>query len=192
MRHGSDPATAAITTAAKVIGGKRASEPPDIENPEIDWGRQARDGVSVPTTDGRRVHISIEAVGGDRAPTIVRPGMRVFVGVDVDTDIVARTTAEGVRLVTILHGPEAPRTLRFPLTLPDELTLDALPSGGYDIVDKASGARVGRFFAAWAYDFVFRPIPVHYALEDDTTIVMEVGHSGPAYPVVADPSYARR
>src|SRR5687767_13798440 len=99
MRHGSDPAAAAMTTAAKVIGGKRASEPPNFENPEIDWGQQARDGVSVPTKDGSRVHIAIEAMGGDRTPTIVRPGIRVFVGVDVDTDIVAHTTAAGVRLV---------------------------------------------------------------------------------------------
>lgn len=191
MRHGSDPAAAALTTAAKVIGGKRPSEPPDVENPEIDWGRQARDGVTVPTKDGRRVHIAIEAAGGDRAPSIVRPGIRVFVGVDVDTDIVAHTTPEGVRLVTLLHGPEAPRTFRFPLTLPDDLTLDALPSGGYDIVDRCRGTAVGRFFAAWAYDYVFRPIPVRYRLED-TTIVMEVAHAETTYPVVADPSYARR
>jgi hypothetical protein len=192
MRHAQDgAAAAAIDAAARVLAVRGAHEPPEAQNPDVAWAGagQAREGVWAPTRDGQRIHIAIASTGADRPATVLRPSLRVFVGVDKDTDVVAQTTAAGVRLVTILHGSAAPQEFRFPITLGDRLTLEAMPSGGFDVVHQRYGATVGRFFAAWACDSFFRPVEADYELED-STIVMRIRHEGDGYPVVADPFYS--
>ena len=67
-----------------------------MENPDVAWAARAREGVWAPTKDGQRIHIGIECTAGDRPATVVRPSLRVFVGVEVDTDIVAQTTDSGI------------------------------------------------------------------------------------------------
>src|SRR5919197_5122933 len=159
-----------------------------MENTDILWAGQARVGVRAPTRDGHGIHIAIECGPADGVPVVLRPSLRVFVDVDTDTDIVAQTTASGIRLVTVLRGPDAPQDFRFPVTLGESLSLEAMPSGGFDVVHERYGATVGRFYSAWAFDSFFRPVDAAYDLED-STIVMRIWHKDAGYPVVADPLY---
>jgi len=190
MRHARDGAAAAMNAASRVLVVRGKNEPQEMENPDVAWTGRAREGVWAPTKDGQRIHIGIECTAGDRTATVVRSSLRVFVGVEVDTDIVAQTTDSGIRLVTVLHGPDAPMEFRFPVTLADGLGLETMPSGGFDVVHQRYGATVGRFYTPWACDSMFRPVTADYRLEGGT-LVMRVKHEGSTYPVVADPLYTR-
>ncbi|GAA3979307.1 hypothetical protein GCM10023085_72050 [Actinomadura viridis] len=190
MRHAQDGAAAAMNAASRVLVARGRNEPQELENPDVSWGQRARDGVWVPTKDGQRIHIAIDATAADTVAQVLRPSLRVFVGVDVDTDIVAQTTAGGVRLLTVIHGADAPTDFRFPLSLTDGLDLESMPSGGYDVVHTRFGATVGRLYNPWASDAMYRQVKADYALEGQV-ITMRVQHEGAYYPVVADPHYSR-
>jgi hypothetical protein len=179
-----------MSAASRVLVVRGKNEPQEMENPDVAWAQRAREGVWVPTKDGQRIHIGIECSAGERPATVVRPSLRVFVGIEPESDIVAQTTASGVRLLTVLHGPEAPTEFRFPITLADGLDLESMPSGGFDVVHQRYGATVGRFYTPWARDSMFGTINADYRL-DGSTVVMRIQHEGAAYPVVADPLYTR-
>lgn len=190
MRHGRDGAAAAVSAAAEILVARGRHEPQELDNPDVTWGSRADEGVWAPTKDGQRVHIRIDSAAGDHPATVMRPSLRVFVGIDTDTDIVAQTTDNGVRFLTVVHGPDAPTEFRFPIGLAEGLELEAMPSGGFDVVHTLFGATVGRLYNPWACDAMFRPVKAGYRLED-STIVMRIAHEGATYPVVADPIYAR-
>ncbi|MFC9975346.1 hypothetical protein ACIBF1_27005 [Spirillospora sp. NPDC050679] len=190
MRHARDGAAAAMNAASRILVARGKNEPQELDNPDVSWGQRARDGVWAPTKDGQRIHIGIDVAAGDTVHQVLRPTLRVLVGVDVDTDIVAQTTAAGIRLLTVIHGPDAPTEFRFPVSLADGLALEAMPSGGYDVVHLRYGATVGRFYNPWACDSMFRQVKADYALEGHT-VTMRVQHEGAFYPVVADPHYSR-
>jgi hypothetical protein len=179
-----------MNAASQVLVARGKHAPQELDNPDVTWGARASEGVWAPTKDGQRIHIKIECPAGDRAATVLRPSLRVFVGIEVDTDIVAQTTDSGVRLLTIVHGPNAPTEFRFPVRLAEGLALEAMPSGGFDVVHMRYGATVGRFYNPWACDSMFRQVKADYRLEG-ATIVMRVQHEDAVYPVVADPLYAR-
>lgn len=190
MRHARDGAAAAMNAASRVLVARGRNEPHELENPDVGWGQRARDGVWVPTKDGQRIHIGIDATAADTVAQVLRPSLRVFVGVDVDTDMVAQTTASGVRLLTVIHGPDAPVEFRFPLSLGDGLALESMPSGGYDVVHQRYGATVGRLYNPWASDSMYRQVKADYVLEGNV-VTMRIQHESAYYPVVADPHYSR-
>jgi hypothetical protein len=189
MKHARDAVSTAVEAATRALA-MRGSDPAEMENPDIRWPGLAREGVWAPTRDGQRIHIAIAAASADRPAAVVRPSLRVFPGVDTDVDVVAQTTAGGVRFMVVITGPDAPTEFRFPIGLHDGLSLEKMPSGGFDIVHERFGATVGRFHAPWGCDSIFRQIRAGYEL-DDTTLVMSVEHQDAIYPVVADPYYAR-
>ncbi|GLY74000.1 hypothetical protein [Actinoallomurus iriomotensis] len=193
MRHARDEVTTAVEAATRILSISGRSEPPEFENPDVSWGELASEGVWAPTRDGQRVHIGVAgAAAEDRLASVIRPSMRVFPGLETETDVIGQTTTAGVRFITVLHGPGAPEEFRFPLRLGEGLSLDPTPSGGYDVVHDRYGATVGRFYSPWGYDSLYRAIPAEYHLEG-TTIVMTVRHrdADALYPVLADPHYAR-
>ncbi|MEU4828984.1 MULTISPECIES: hypothetical protein [Actinomadura] len=190
MRHARDGAAAAMSAASRILVARGKNEPQEMENPDVAWGQRARDGVWVPTRDGQRIHFGIDVAAADTVAQVLRPSLRVFVGVDVDTDIVAQTTAGGVRLLTVIHGPDAPTEFRFAVSLADGLALESMPSGGYDVVHLRYGATVGRLYNPWASDSMFRQVKADYAL-DGSAVTMRIQHTDAYYPVVADPHYER-
>ena len=190
MRHGRDGAAAAVNAASRVLVARGKHEPQEQDNPDVTWAERASEGVWAPTRDGQRIHIRIDCPAGDRSATVLRPSLRVFVGIEVDTDIVAQTTENGVRLLTVVHGANAPEEFRFQVQLADGLALESMPSGGFDVVHMRYGATVGRFYNPWASDSMFRPVKAEYRL-DGSTIIMRVQHDGAIYPVVSDPLYSR-
>lgn len=191
MRHARDGVSAAIEAATRVLStsGREAHE---VENPNVSWGETAADGLWAPTRDGQRIHIAIAGPSVHRPPTVIRPSLRVFLGIAPDADVLGQTTATGVRFVTVLNSPAAPEEFRFPLRIGEGLSLDVTPSGGYDVVHVRYGATVGRFYSPWGCDSLYRNIPAEYRL-DGMTIVMTVRHrlADALYPVLADPHYVR-
>ncbi len=161
-----------------------------MENPGVAWGDLASDGVWAPTRDGQRIHIGIAGRTGDRPATVLRPSLHIYTGVDDETDVLAQTTATGIRFVTVLHGPEAPTEFRFPVRLTDGLSLEQAPSGGFDVVHDRYGATVGRFQSPSGCDSLYRPVKAEYRLEE-STLVMTLRHreADALYPVIADPYY---
>jgi hypothetical protein len=193
MRHVRDEVIATVEVATGVLATSGRSEPPELDNPDVSWGELASEGVWAPTRDRQqRIHIGVVGAHDDRAAAVIRPSLRVFTGLETDTDVMAQTTAAGVRFVTVLNGPDAPEEFRFPVRLPEGLALDATPSGGYDVVHERFGATLGRFYAPWGCDSLYRTIPAEYHLEG-TTIVMTVRHrdADALYPVIADPHSGR-
>lgn len=191
MRHAHDGVPATVEAATRVLSISGRTEPPERENPGVRWGELASEGVWAPTRDGQRVHVSVMG-GEDRAAMVIRPSLRVFAGLDDETDVMAQTTAAGVRFVAVLNGSGAPEEIRFPLRLGEGLSLDVTPSGGYDVVHERYGATVGRFYAPWGCDSLYRSVPAEYRLEG-TTLVMTVRHrdADALYPVLADLHYVR-
>lgn len=191
MRHARDEVTAAIEAATRVLSIRGLDEPLEADNPMVTWGETARDGVWAPTRDGQRVRISVPGAAGGRAATVIRPGLRVFLGIDTGTDVIARTSATGLRLVTVLHGHDAPEEFRMTVRLGEDQSLDSTPSGGFDVVHDRYGASVGRFHVPWCCDSLYRRVPAEYRL-DEGTIIMTVRHreADALYPVVVDPLYA--
>ncbi|MEU8347939.1 hypothetical protein AB0C74_40130 [Spirillospora sp. NPDC048832] len=183
-------AAAALSAASKILPVRGDTEPQEMENPDVAWGQRAGAGLQVPTMDGQRIQLNVDAAGTDTVAQVLRPSLRVFTGVETDTDIVAQTTADGVRLLTVFHGPDAPSQLRISVGLVEGLELEEMPSGGYDVVHRRYGRTVGRLYRPWACDSMFRPVKADYLLED-TTVTMRVQHTSAFYPVVAAPYYTR-
>ena len=192
MRHARDGAAPVIDTASQILLIRGRSEPPEALNPEVVWGTRAADGVGVPTRNGQRLQIGLPGAADDLTAATIRPSLRMFAGIEPETDVMAQTTTTGIRFVTVLHGSGAPTEFRFPLGLGEGLSLDPTPSGGYDVVHERYGATVGRFHAPWACDALYRPVTAAYHL-DGSNLVMTVGHraADALYPVIADPFYAR-
>ena len=84
-----------------------------MENPGVTWGGLASEGVWAATRDGQRIQVGIAGGAVDRPATVVRPSLRIYAGVDTETDVLAQTTAAGIRFITVLHGPGAPVEFRF-------------------------------------------------------------------------------
>lgn len=107
------------------------------------------------------------------------------------TDIAVQATADaGVRIMTVLSGPDAARSFDYPVTLPEGTTLQASSDGGAQVVT-SDGLAVATFAPAWAKDANGDAVPTHYVISG-STLTQVVEHSGgTAYPVVADPTVTR-
>lgn len=152
-----------------------------VDNPDIAWGRCASEGVWLPTKGGHRIHLALDAAAAD-AQNLGR-GVHVFVGVAADADVVALSAADGIALLTLLHSPAAPSSYRYSVSLPVDLALDAMPSGGFDVVHRYYGATVARINRPWASDSNYRLLAADYIHGDSASITMEVDTVGASYPL---------
>ncbi len=98
----------------------------------------------------------------------------------------AGSSAGGVRMMTMLQGPDAPTDYAFPLSIPDGGTIASDGDGGYDILD-AAGVKTLHIAAPWARDADQAAVPVSYSL-DGTTLTMHIDTTGASFPIVADPA----
>jgi DNA-binding CsgD family transcriptional regulator len=103
------------------------------------------------------------------------------------TDVAVHPTTDGgVRVMTVLDGPEPPRRFEFRVKAPDGATLRLADSGAIGVVDP-SGTAIAVVEPASATDALDRPVPTHYEVEG-MTITQIVDHGEDiAYPVVAYP-----
>lgn len=133
------------------------------------------------------IAVGLPDLEGLDAPEVADDGTIVY-GSSADAQVAVQAFDQGVRLLSIIDGPEAPERYRFPVEVPAGGGLVLLDDGSVDVLG-ADGAVVAAAPAPWAYDADGREVPTHFEIEGDA-LVQVVDHvdGGFAYPVVADPS----
>lgn len=102
-------------------------------------------------------------------------------------DVVVQATDSGVRIATVIPGPDAPRSYAY--DLPQGAIAQSTSDGGADVVVSSGGISVviAHVGAPWATDAAGHKVPTRF----DTSgglLVQVVDHDASfAYPVVADP-----
>lgn len=164
------PASAAPRSVGEVVAAALAAAPVAdvVAQPDLEAG-----------IDRSSKRASIELVGG--ADVSVTPE-------DVPNSV-SRVRPDGVQVLTVLNRG---RTARYRVAVPAGTRLvDTGP--GFDVV--AAGPQgpvlLARIAAPWAVDATGRRLPTSYALHGDT-LVQRVQTRGAVYPVVVDPSVARK
>lgn len=132
-----------------------------------------------------------------------RSGMATAATNMKQTEAAVQSVQDGVRMMTVIKGPDAPKDTRYTLNLPAGTHLEEaspsydadsarpeddsdVPMTGYVIVG-ADDAVLGEIEAPWAKDANGKSVPTHYTL-DGNQLTQTVDHAGAAYPVVADPT----
>lgn len=172
--------------SALTLGGCRDGLSGTV-NSDIVWGRTASDGVWLPTKSGHHIHLAFDAP--DVGAQTLSPGVQVFTGVGSDADIVVATAIDGMALTTVLHSAAAPSRFRYSLSLPHGLALDAMPSGGFDVVHELYGATVARMTRPRANDSTYRPLSVEYTHDNAPAILMEIDPVDAVFPIIAVTTY---
>lgn len=138
----------------------------------------------VEVTNGKAVmgSLRVESAGisGDIADD--GKGTVVFVNSLPQTDGVVQEMPDGVRLLTVARGEDAPDKVsyRFP-----GMTLEPQPDGA--VVIEAKGVIAAVVEAPWSVDAKGTSLPTRYGVSGDT-LVQHVDLDGATYPVVSDPS----
>lgn len=101
--------------------------------------------------------------------------------------IAVQALPSGVRILTVIAGPESPTEFAYPITLPEGGSLTATGDGGFEILD-ATAQVLAHVDAPWATDAKGARVPTRFELRG-AILVQRVDHRAKrsAYPVVADP-----
>ena len=145
------------------------------------------DPISMTRSGGANVGVSLPGTPshGKAAGT----GMVLFEGVAKDTDVLIQPQKDtGVRVLTVINGPQAPTQFDYDLKLADGHKLFQMQDGRVVVVD-AEDFAVALIEAPWAYDAQGNAVPVSYTTSD-TVLTLNVAHDDTtAYPVLADPVF---
>jgi hypothetical protein len=115
----------------------------------------------------------------------------VYEDASTETDIAVQPTSDaGVRIMTVLSGPDAPTRFAYPMSLPEGTTLRATADGGAEVVT-VDGLAAATIAPAWAKDANGDALPTYYEIEDSTLTQVVQHDERTAYPVVADPTVTR-
>lgn len=191
----------AITTAALTVGltGPAVAKPPA---PPIDHaavlervgflGEGVERGRKLGHLKKQEKHGKVEldpTIPSVQSDTVAGAGEQIATGTTVvkntlpATDGVVQDIEGGVRLLTVVKGPEAPT--RFTYTFPGAtLTLQEDGSVAVDVGEEP----VGAVLPPWSVDADGNAVPTRYEV-DGSDLVQVVQHAGAAYPVVSDPAY---
>lgn len=111
----------------------------------------------------------------------------VYQGTDVGASTAVQAmTAGGLRFMTVISGPDAPRDYLFDINLPPGARIVLVDNGALRIVT-AEGSPIASIDEPWAVDADGRSLPVSYSTAR-SRLTMHVDHRRAAYPVVADPA----
>jgi len=109
---------------------------------------------------------------------------------DDDVSLAVQATTDGVRMLSILEGPEAQDRFAYDLTLPTGAVIKLDPDNGGAAVYDGIGQPIAIIDPPWATDAKGVAVATHFELEG-TTLVQVVDHQVGvySYPIVADPSW---
>ena len=110
----------------------------------------------------------------------------VFEDAYPSADAVVQETAEGVRLISVIHDAAAPT--EFLYTFGDAVLTRNEGTGAIEI--SRDDVSLGFVDMAWAVDAAGNEVPTEYEIRG-STLVQIVDHAGAQYPVVADPNVRR-
>lgn len=157
--------------------------------------------VSIPTNASETVSLgtpgNIVGIGLPAGPDVQRaqvdPLSKTVVYSDAgnDFDLAVQATANaGVQVMSVLNGPEAPRSYAYPLSLPDGARLAPTSAGGADIRN-ARGEAIASIAPPWAVDAEGTAVPTHYIFQGSVLTQVVEPAANASYPVVADPTVTR-
>ena len=142
------------------------------------------DPISMTRSGGANVGVSLP--GTPSHGKAAGAGMVLFEDVDKDTDVLVQPQKDtGVRVLTVINGPQAPTQFDYDLKLADGHKLFQMQDGRVDAEDSA----IALIESPWAYDARGNAVPVSYTTSG-SVLTLNVAHDDTtAYPVLADPVF---
>lgn len=143
-------------------------------------------GVKV-TFDGRTLKIGLPFSTSAHHAVAQGPGVISYDNRNGSSSVPIVLDGGGIRINTVIAGPNAPQRYTYPLGLPPGAKI--VKDGDGLLLFDANGASMGSLNAPWAIDAAGRQVPTHYEVKA-TTVTQVIEHGpGTTYPVVADPEY---
>ena len=145
------------------------------------------DAIEMSKSGGRVV--MIELPGHSEKAVVTEDGAVIYEDVADDTDLIVRPQVDGgVRIITVIDGPEAPERFEFEVEIEDDQEMVVGADGSVAILQDDREV-VAWIPAAWAYDADGVPVDAGYSVEG-STLNLHVAHRATNnYPVVADPKF---
>jgi len=138
---------------------------------------------------GIPVSIGLPAVADDATATLAHGGSVVYTDPEGLADVVVQPLEGGVRIQTVINGPNSPTVYAYPLDTGVTPVLN--DDGSVDLVIEAGGVSVGigHLDKPWAVDANGIAVPTEFVVTNGQ-LSQAVHHIGTAvtYPVVADPT----
>lgn len=189
-----DPLTAINAVAPHVFAGQATqttSAPKGAtissdQQPIARLPRQAAAGVSL-TYEGQTLTVGIPAASKSVTKTAAN-GTRYFTAPDGSSVMPVSKTDGSVQLVSVSQNAKSTSEFRYPLGLPEGVSVSATPDGGY-VLQNAASDLVGLIGAPWALDATGAAVPTRYEMDGDTLVQhVALTTAGIVFPVVADPT----
>lgn len=179
-------------TKANPRGLKIADLGFDRDGDRIDVTR-ARVPVSLPAdADGTTKFGALGmqlAPGADDSTASLSGDTVTYPNTTTDRDVIVRATGAGVSAAWVLRSPDASRTIRVPLDLPDGASLKRLKGGAVEIRDRDDD-QIGAISIPIAKDSGGNDVPLTVDTDDDTlTITAKPDEAKTAWPLVIDPDF---
>lgn len=163
------PAVPAETTGAQTQADADSTIiAPTLSGAAVDIPRDPADGVRLETAAGNvLIDLPVGRAADDAA--IVNK-TAVYTDARPQTTVAVQPTAEGARALAVLEGPDVPKRLTYPLSVPNGAILRLTDDGGAEVViariDPESQQSVELVLAtvspAWAKDANQTAVPTHY------------------------------
>lgn len=129
--------------------------------------------------------IAIGIPGSAPHETTVDGRLAVYQGTAADASTAVETNSDGLSVITVLGGADAPTDYAYPLSIPDGGAIQSTDAGGYVITD-STGIAVATISAPWATDANGTSLPTSYTL-NGKTLVQHVDTTNAVFPVTSDP-----
>lgn len=148
-------------------------------------GSTLAEGVQFKAANGSFLGMSSNKIS-DSGGVVTGLGLTTYSSPGSSTTGAVQSVKDGsVRMLTVMHGPDAPRNIAYDLKLSKGLRLEADRVGGFSVVNPQGGI-VGTISAPWAISADGVKVPTQYTLQGNR-LIQTVDHAGAKYPVVADP-----
>ena len=131
----------------------------------------------------------IELPGSPGEAKVATDGSVVFERVHKDTDLILQAQKDtGVRMIAMLHGPDAPTRLNFGFKATGTEKAILNQDGSVAIVGDNNSV-ISILPASWAYDSAGNDVSSWYTIEGDTLVLNIDLDPSLEYPVIADPQF---
>ncbi|GAA2364368.1 hypothetical protein [Nonomuraea africana] len=183
-----DPALAALTQVVpEIVEEAKTTPPTEIPEGNIQQPFAASTAVdtalTVTVSDSEIGMGTPDALGAGNQPL---PGLVTYAAKQPSVAFAHQRTGQVARVLTVIKDASAPTEYRFPITAPENSTLE-LDEDGATVLIYNEEVYLGEIDAPWAKDANGNPVPTTYRVEG-MTLIQTVHHAGAAYPVVADPA----
>ncbi|HJP95990.1 MAG TPA: hypothetical protein VJ843_01315 [Candidatus Saccharimonadales bacterium] len=157
----------------------------DQDGTSVDVPKDASDGVAMETTTGDTFSVTPANADDATNSTKVAPGVVAYK--DGNTATAVQNTDNGVRMLTIINGSDAPTDYTYNVDLPAGGSITLNDDGSANVLG-SDGTAIAYVPTPWAKDANGTSVATYFTT-DGTSLTQHVQHNvnGVAYPVTADP-----